>query len=206
MSNLAMVLRAPGGPLEARQLPEPLLGAHDVLIAVEACGICRTDLHILDGELRDAKRPIVPGHQIVGRVVDHGPSTDRFPVGTRVGVPWLASTCGVCRYCASERENLCDGARFTCYHRDGGFAQLASADERFCFSLDESARAEQLAPLLCAGMVANLTRADGDRFLPLARAAGVRTEVTTFALADANRALEALRNGRFQGAAMLECS
>lgn len=330
MTFLAMVLDEPRAPLQLRELPEPSLGAQDVLIAVEACGICRTDLHILDGELRDAKRPVVPGHQIVGHVVERGPAVSRLSIGTRVGVPWLGGTCGACKYCSSGRENLCDRARFTGYHRDGGFARLAAADERFCFPMTESESAEQLAPLLCAGMigyralamtgdaerigiygvgaaahivlqlahhqgrelyaftrdeddaarafalrlgaswaggsstrppveldaaiifapvgalvpaalaslarggvvvcagihmsdipsfpyellwgerivrsVANLTRADGERFLPLAEAAGVRTEVTTFALTDANRALEELRYGRFQGAGVLLCN
>lgn len=326
---LAMALDGPGQPLRPRELAVPRLAPHDLLIAVEACGICRTDLHILDGELRDAKRPVVPGHQIVGRAIEAGPEAHRFTIGARVGVPWLAGTCGTCVYCRSGRENLCGAARFTGYHRDGGFAELTSADERFCFALPEHAHAEQIAPLLCAGMigyraltmagdakrvglygigaaahivlqvaryqgrelyaftrdgdhaaqlfatklgaswaggsserppveldaaiifapvgalvpaalatiarggsvicagihmsdipsfpyellwgerslrsVANLTRADGEQFLPLAEAAAVRTEVTTFALTAANEALDALRRGRFQGAGVLRC-
>lgn len=326
---LAMVLDAGAPVLEPRELAVPKLAPRDVLIAVEACGICRTDLHILDGELREAKRPLIPGHQIVGRVIDAGRDAQRFPSGTRVGVPWLAGTCGTCSYCTGGRENLCAGARFTGYHRDGGFAELASADERFCFALSERSPAEQLAPLLCAGMigyralamtgdakrvglygigaaahivlqiarhqgrelyaftresdaaaqafarklgacwaggsnarppveldaaiifapvgalvpaalasvarggavicagihmsdipsfpyellwgervlrsVANLTRADGEQLLPLAEAAAVRTEITTFPLASANQALSALREGRFQGAGVLRC-
>jgi propanol-preferring alcohol dehydrogenase len=310
--------------------PIPKLGPRDVLLEVEACGICRTDLHVLDGELKEAQHPLVLGHQIVGRVTDAGEGARRFALGTRVGVPWLASSCGTCRYCLSGRENLCSVARFTGYHRDGGFAELASADERFCFELPQAIASEQVAPLLCAGMigyralamagdarrlgiygigaaahivlqvaryqeretyaftrrgdeaaqafartlgavwagasdarppveldaalifapvgalvpaalaatarggtvicagihmsdipsfpyellwgertlrsVANLTRADGKRFLPLAAAAQVRTEVTVFALEQANEALSALREGRFQGAGVLRCN
>lgn len=326
---LAMVLGSSGSTLEPRQVPVPKLAPRELLIAVEACGVCRTDLHIVDRELRDAKQPLIPGHQIVGRVIDAGPEARRFAIGARVGVPWLAGTCGTCAYCVSGRENLCGAARFTGYHRDGGFAELASADERYCFALAERAPAEQLAPLLCAGMigyrslamtgdakriglygfgaaahivlqvarhqgretfaftregdlasqvfarklgacwagastarppveldaailfapvgalvpaalasvarggtvvcagihmsdipsfpyellwgertlrsVANLTRRDGEELLAIAEAAQVHTEVTTFALQDANQALIALRTGAFQGAGVLRC-
>jgi propanol-preferring alcohol dehydrogenase len=149
----AMVLRSAGSGLSELEVPVPALGPDDVLIDVEACGICRTDLHILDGELREPKLPLILGHQIVGRVLETASAASNFPAGTRVGVPWLASTCGYCRYCTSGRENLCDHARFTGYHRDGGFAELAAADERFCFALPDDYPAEQLAPLLCAGMI-----------------------------------------------------
>jgi propanol-preferring alcohol dehydrogenase len=121
-----------------------------VVIAVDACGVCRTDLHVVDGELPDPKLPLVPGHQIVGRVVELG---ERFAAGERVGIPWLGWTCGECRYCLSARENLCDRARFTGYQLDGGYAELVAADERFCFSLPEEYDDLQVAPLLCAGLI-----------------------------------------------------
>jgi propanol-preferring alcohol dehydrogenase len=146
----AMVLTAPGEPLRAGDLPVPDLGPGQVLVAVDACGVCRTDLHVVDGELREPKLPLVPGHQIVGRVVEGG---ERFAAGDRVGIPWLGWTCGECRYCLSGRENLCDRALFTGYQLDGGYAELAAADERFCFPLPESFDDLQAAPLLCAGLI-----------------------------------------------------
>jgi alcohol dehydrogenase, propanol-preferring len=320
----AMVLHAPGEPLreEARPDPEPAPG--ELLLEVSACGVCRTDLHIVDGELDEPRLPLVPGHQIVARVASAG---RRFAPGERVGVPWLGWTCGECRYCRSARENLCDRAIFTGYGRDGGFAQLAVADERFCFPIPEGYPDLQAAPLLCAGLigfralrlagateriglygfgaaahivcqvarhegrrvfaftraedraaqefalelgaewagdalgpapeeldaalifapagelvpaalralakggsvvcagihmseipalpyellwgertlrsVANLTRADGEEFLALAPSIPVRTEVESFALGEANEALERLRSGRLRGAAVL---
>ena len=314
----AMVLDEPGRPLRAAELPVPEPGDGEVLVRVRACGVCRTDLHVLDGEVRGAKLPIVPGHQIVGTIEDSG---------ERVGVPWLGWTCGVCAYCRSERENLCDRARFTGCDRDGGFAEYAVADRRFCFPLPDAFDDLQAAPLLCAGLighralrmtgdagrlglygfgasahlvaqvarhqgrrvfaftragdeegqrfarelgaewagaseqrppealdaaivfapagplvplalralakggtvvcagihmsdipsfpyrdlweersirsVANLTRADGEEFLALAPAAGVRPTVTAYPLARAGEALEDLRAGRFHGAAVV---
>jgi propanol-preferring alcohol dehydrogenase len=308
-------------------LPDPAPGAGQVLIRVHACGVCRTDLHILDGELSAPKLPLVPGHQIVGTVVGLGEGAGRFALGARVGVPWLGWTDGKCRYCAGDRENLCDEARFSGYDIDGGYAELTVADERFCFAIPASYRDEQAAPLLCAGLigyralrlvgeaeriglygfgasahilcqvavhqgrrvfaftragdeetqafarglgaewagsspelppeqldgaivfaaagelmptalrasakgarvisagihmsdipsfpyeilweertlgsVANLTRADGEEFLRLAPLVPVRTEVTTYPLAEANAALADLRAGRFRGAAVL---
>jgi len=145
-----MVLDAQRSPLRAADLPEPERGAGDVLLEVSACGICRTDLHVLDGELDRPKLPLVPGHQIVGRVLHGG---ERFEAGERVGVPWLGWTCGECRHCRSGRENLCDRARFTGYDRDGGFAARAVADERFCFPLPHGYPDLQAAPLLCAGLI-----------------------------------------------------
>jgi propanol-preferring alcohol dehydrogenase len=124
-----------------------------VVIEVAACGVCRTDLHVVDGELADPKLPLIVGHQIVGRVRTGGPGAERFPPGTRVGVPWLGWTDGTCRYCTSGRENLCDQARFTGYHLDGGFAELAVADERFCVPLPAGYPDLQAAPLLCAGSI-----------------------------------------------------
>ena len=323
----AMVLEQPGQPLQLREVADPEPGPGQVLIRVSACGVCRTDLHILDGELSEPKLPLVPGHQIVGTVVGAGEGAERFELGARVGIPWLGWTDGECRYCRSGRENLCDNAEFSGYDRDGGYAELAVADERFCFPLPEGYPDLQAAPLLCAGLigyralrlvaeaerigfygfgasahilcqvavhegrrvfaftregdaetqsfarqlgaewagssdeappeqldgaivfaavgalmpaalrasakgarvisagihmsdipsfpyeilweerslgsVANLTRADGEEFLALAPQVPVRTEVTTYPLAEANRALDDLRHGRFRGAAVL---
>jgi propanol-preferring alcohol dehydrogenase len=324
----AMVLERAREPLRPRQLPDPEPGPGQVLIAVRACGVCRTDLHIFDGELSRPKLPLVPGHQIVGTVAGAGEGAERFAAGQRVGVPWLGWTDGSCRYCRSGRENLCDGGRFTGYDLDGGYAELAVAGERFCFPIPEGYPDEQAAPLLCAGLigfralrlvgdgerlgfygfgasahilcqvavaegrrvfaftrpgdvetqefarglgaewaggsdeappeqldgaivfaaagelmpaalavsakgarvisagihmsdipsfpyellwgervlgsVANLTRRDGEEFIALAPSIPVRTEVTTYPLEDANRALEDLRRGAFRGAAVLQ--
>ena len=146
----AMVLDAPRTPLRAAEVGVPAPGEGDVLIEVAACGVCRTDLHVVDGELTEPKLPLVPGHQIVGKVRAGG---ERFAEGDRVGVPWLGWTCGECRYCRSGCENLCDRARFTGYDRDGGFAEMAVADERFCFPIPEGYPDLQAAPLLCAGLI-----------------------------------------------------
>jgi propanol-preferring alcohol dehydrogenase len=145
----AMVLDAPGAPLRAvdREPPAPREG--QVHVRVHACGVCRTDLHVRDGELPDPKLPLVLGHQIVGTIVDG----DGFPSGTRVGVPWLGWTCGECRYCRSGRENLCDRALFTGYTLDGGYAEEAVADARYCFRLPPARSDVELAPLLCAGLI-----------------------------------------------------
>ena len=145
-----MVLDSPREPLRAVEVPDPEPGLGQVLLRVRACGVCRTDLHIVDGELAQPKLPLVPGHQVVGEVVGGG---SRFEPGARVGVPWLGWTCGECRYCRSDRENLCDSARFTGYDVDGGYAELAAADERFCFPLPDGYPDEQAAPLLCAGLI-----------------------------------------------------
>jgi alcohol dehydrogenase, propanol-preferring len=148
-----MVLAAPGEPLRESELPAPEPGPGQVAVAVDACGVCRTDLHVVDGELSEPKLPLVPGHQIVGRVVAAGPGAARFAVGARVGIPWLGWTCGECRYCLSARENLCDRARFTGYQLDGGYAEAAVADERFCFPIPDGYDDLQAAPLLCAGLI-----------------------------------------------------
>ena len=145
-----MVLDAPGRPLRAAELPDPHPGPGQALLRVHACGVCRTDLHVVDGELTEPKLPLVLGHQIVATVVQGG---GRFEAGARVGVPWLGWTCGACRYCLSARENLCLRAKFTGYQLDGGYAELAVADERFCFSLPEGYPELQAAPLLCAGLI-----------------------------------------------------
>ena len=324
----AMQLLAPRQPLAAVELPVPVPGPNQVLVRVHACGVCRTDLHIVDGELTHPKLPLVPGHQIVGTVTAAGPGVTAHRVGDRVGVPWLGWTCGVCRYCTSGRENLCDRAKFTGYDIDGGYAQFTVADERYAFALPADYPDLQAAPLLCAGLigyrslrmtgdahrlglygfggaahliaqvavwegrrvfgltrpgdtaaqefarslgavwaggsdetppeeldaaiifapvgelvpaalravakggrvvcagihmsdipsfpydilwgerevrsVANLTRADGEAFLAVAPRVPLRSEVHPYPLADANRALDDLRSGRFTGAAVLQ--
>jgi propanol-preferring alcohol dehydrogenase len=155
-----MVMSAPREPLRESELPAPEPGSNEVLLEVAACGVCRTDLHVLDGELDDPKLPLVLGHQIVGRVASGG---RRFAAGDRVGVPWLGWTDGNCRYCRTGRENLCDRARFTGYQRDGGYASLAVADERFCFPIPTGYPDLQAAPLLCAGLIGYRTlRLAGD--------------------------------------------
>jgi propanol-preferring alcohol dehydrogenase len=323
----AMVLDQPKLPLAMRERPLPGCGPGEILIAVEACGVCRTDLHVVDGELPDPKLPIIPGHEIVGRVMALGSGVAGFAVGARVGVPWLGWTCGVCRYCLEGHENLCDRPLFTGHTRDGGYATHTLADARYCFALPERGEPAALAPLLCAGLigwrsyrmagagdslglygfgaaahilaqvaarqgrrvhaftrtgdvaaqnfarslgaawaggsdemppepldaaiifapvgalvpaalravrkggrvvcggihmsdipsfpyrllweerhvlsVANLTRHDAHEFLLIAPAAGIRTEVTRYPLAQANEALADLREGRLQGAAVL---
>ena len=324
----AMVLREKGTPLKLEELPISPPGQGELLLRVAACGICRTDLHIIDGELTEPKLPLIPGHQIVGRVAALGDGDSAFRVGDRVGIPWLGATCGSCEQCRAGRENLCETARFTGYHLDGGFAQYARANQRFCFAIPESFSDVQAAPLLCAGLigyrslllagdghrlgiygfgaaahlvtqvarwqgrevyaftrsgdsegqgfarqlgavwagasdqappeelhaaiifappgalvptalkavrmggtvvcagihmsdipsfpyellwgervlrsVANLTRRDGEEFLDLAQRIPVHTEVRTYPLAEANRALADLRGGRIQGAGVLE--
>jgi alcohol dehydrogenase, propanol-preferring len=151
----AMVLHAPHEQLmpEDIPVPEPEPGPGDVLVRVQACGVCRTDLHIVDGELPEPKLPLVLGHQIVGVVERAGPEVEGVSAGDRVGVPWLGWTCGECRYCLGGRENLCVRARFTGYHRDGGYAEFAAADARFCFPIPEGYPDLQAAPLLCAGLI-----------------------------------------------------
>ena len=155
-----MVLAASGAPLEERRLPRPELAPGHVRLRVHACGVCRTDLHVRDGELPNAKLPLVPGHEIVGSVLEGG---ERFAVGQRIGVPWLGWTCGECRYCRSGRENLCDRARFTGYTVDGGYAEEAVADERYCFRVPGGYSDAEAAPLLCAGLIGyRALRAAGD--------------------------------------------
>lgn len=325
----AMVLTAPGQPLVLAERLVPRPGPGEILLRVHACGVCRTDLHIVDGELTEPVLPLVPGHEIVGVVVACGARVTRFATGDRVGVPWLGSTCGTCPYCGGGRENLCDAPIFTGYTRDGGYAEHAVADARYCFALPPSLDDVHAAPLLCAGLigyralrlagdarrlgiygfgaaahviaqvalwqgravyaftrpgdlggqafarslgcgwagdstqpppepldaalifapvgalvpaalqatrkggtvvcagihmsdiptfpyrwlwgersicsVANLTRADGEEFLGLAAQVPVRTTVEVFPLGKANAALDALRAGRVNGAAVLDC-
>jgi propanol-preferring alcohol dehydrogenase len=148
-----MLFERVGAPLVAAELADPRPGAHQVLVRVHACGVCRTDLHIVDGELARPKLPLVLGHEIVGEVAALGSAVDRFAVGDRVGVPWLGWTCGQCAFCCSGRENLCDRARFTGYDIDGGYAELTLADQRYCFALPAGPTAQAAAPWLCAGLI-----------------------------------------------------
>jgi propanol-preferring alcohol dehydrogenase len=149
----AMVLEKPHTPLTMRERATPAPAAGEILVEIAACGVCRTDLHVVDGELPDPKLPIVLGHEIVGRVAAMGAGVAGFAIGERVGVPWLGFTCGVCPYCRSERENLCDRPLFTGYTRDGGYATHAVADARYCFPLPERMDDAEVAPLLCAGLI-----------------------------------------------------
>ena len=149
----AMVLERPGEPLRLKEMPIPSPGENQVLLKVAACGICRTDLHIFDGELPHPKLPLIPGHEIVGRVVEHGVGVTRYRIGDRVGVPWLGYTCGTCRYCRSGRENLCENARFTGYTIDGGYAEYVVADVRYAFPVPARYPDANAAPLLCAGLI-----------------------------------------------------
>jgi propanol-preferring alcohol dehydrogenase len=149
----AMVLHKAREPLAATDLPIPKPGLGQVLIKIGACAICRTDLHVIDGELTQPKLPLVPGHEIVGVVAENSPQAARFQKGERVGIPWLAWTCGVCRFCKSGRENLCDNAKFTGYTVDGGYAEYTVADERFCFRIPAGYSDAEAAPLLCAGLI-----------------------------------------------------
>lgn len=149
----AMILEKPGQPLKATDLPVPSPGPGQVLVHVHACGVCRTDLHVVDGELTEPKLPLVPGHQIVGTVEATGKGASRYSQGDRVGVPWLGGSCGQCRYCLSGRENLCDKSLYTGYQIDGGFAEFCVADERFCFPIPEGYPDLQAAPLFCAGLI-----------------------------------------------------
>src|SRR5438105_3245170 len=228
-----MRLLAPGAPLTLTEVSLPPPSGHELLLAVQACGVCRTDLHLLDGELPAIPFPVTPGHEIVGVIAALGPQVTRFRIGDRVGVPWLAFTCGECAYCRSGQENLCERARFTGYTRAGG------SDEHPGEWLDGAilfAPVGALVPaalqcvrpggrVVCAGIhmsdvpafpyrllwgeravssVANLTRADGQEFLALATRMGLTATVQRFALADANLALERLRSGALEGVAVLE--
>jgi propanol-preferring alcohol dehydrogenase len=323
----AMILDAAGSPLRLADLPLPIAGEDQLLLKISACGVCRTDLHVADGELAHPKHALIPGHEIVAEVVEKGARVERFSIGQRVGVPWLGQTCGRCVYCRSGRENLCDQAMFTGYTLDGGYAEYTVANQRYCFALPDGYSDAEAAPLLCAGLigyrslmaagdaerlgiygfgaaahiitqvartqgrrifaftrpgdeagqrfaldmgadwagdstdappepmdaaiifapvgalipqalrhtakggtvvcagihmsdvpsfpydllwgertvrsVANLTRRDGEKFLKLAYKAGVKTEVELFPLAEANRALDAVRQGSVRGAAVL---
>jgi len=152
----AMVLsetKTAGPALREMEWPKPEPGSGEILVQIHACAVCRTDLHVVDGDLPDPKLPLVPGHQIVGRVVDRGANAHRYEIGDRIGIPWLAWTDGTCRYCQSGQENLCDSAQFTGYTRDGGYAEFTVADERFCVPIPDVYGDVEAAPLLCAGMI-----------------------------------------------------
>ena len=149
----AMLFEKAGQPLRSAELPAPQAGAGQVLIRVRACAVCRTDLHITDGELNEPKLPLIPGHEIIGVVEKIGAGVSRFKLGDRVGVPWLGWTCDACEFCLSGRENLCDQARFTGYTLDGGYADYAVADPRFCFAIPDSYSDTEAAPLMCAGLI-----------------------------------------------------
>jgi alcohol dehydrogenase, propanol-preferring len=162
----AMRLDAAHQPLHLNAVAIPVPGAGQVLIRVHACAVCRTDLHVVDGELTEPKLPLIPGHEIVGTVAALGPGVDRFRIGDRVGVPWLGFTCSVCEFCRAGRENLCAQARFTGYQIDGGYADYTVADQRFCFAIPDSYGDVQAAPLLCAGLIGHRAlrmAGDGER-------------------------------------------
>jgi propanol-preferring alcohol dehydrogenase len=159
----AMGFAGPGRPLALRRRPVPEPGPRELLVRVHACGVCRTDLHVVDGDLAAPKPGVVPGHEVIGVVAAAGREASRFRAGDRVGIPWLGWTCGQCRFCLSGRENLCDGARFTGYTLDGGYAECMVADERFCFALPPAYSDVEAAPLLCAGLIGyRALRAAGD--------------------------------------------
>ncbi len=149
----AMVLDSANSPLRLAELPIPVPNENEVLLKVHACGVCRTDLHVLDGELANPKYPLILGHEIVGVVVDKGQNVERFTIGQRLGVPWLGHTCGQCRYCTTNHENLCDNALFTGYTLNGGYAEYTVADQRYCFPIPENYSDAEAAPLLCAGLI-----------------------------------------------------
>ena len=159
----AMLLEAPGQPLRLADITRPLAGAGQIVVQVQACGVCRTDLHVMDGELPNPAVPLVLGHEIVGRVVERGPGAERFAVGDRVGIPWLGWACGQCRFCVSGRENLCPFARFTGYTLPGGYAEYARGGRAFCVAMPEGLGDVEAAPLLCAGLIGyRALRAAGD--------------------------------------------
>jgi alcohol dehydrogenase, propanol-preferring len=148
-----MVLSQTKEPLTETELPDPQPGAGEILVRVAACAVCRTDLHVIDGELPNPKLPLIPGHEIVGTVIAAGSNARRFAVGDRVGIPWLARTCGVCEYCQAGLENLCDAPQFTGYTRDGGYAELTTADERYAVPIPDEYSNAEAAPLMCAGLI-----------------------------------------------------
>ena len=149
----AMVLRSPRTALEYARVADPHPGPGQLVVKVHACGVCRTDLHVVDGELPDIRPDLIPGHEIIGEVAEIGPGVEDFRCGERVGIPWLASTCGRCRHCRAGRENLCEAARFTGYTVDGGYAECVVADSRYCFPMPAGVSAVELAPWLCAGLI-----------------------------------------------------
>jgi alcohol dehydrogenase, propanol-preferring len=163
-SMQAMVLDEPGQAMHMRSSPCPLPGPDQLLVRIAACAVCRTDLHVVDGELPNPKLPIIPGHEIIGRVAACGANAGSFSIGERIGIPWLGWTCGECRYCRSGHENLCESAKFTGYQIDGGYAEYTVADARYCFRIPDAYSDVEAAPLLCAGLI-------GYRALKMARSA-----------------------------------
>jgi propanol-preferring alcohol dehydrogenase len=149
----AMILKRAGEPLTCEDVPVPVPGPGQVLVEIEACGVCRTDLHIVEGELAEPALPLIPGHEVVGRIVALGPGTTGLSEGRRVGIPWLGWTCGTCDPCANGHENLCERAKFTGYTLNGGYAQYAAADRRYCFAMPDGYDPAEAAPLLCAGLI-----------------------------------------------------
>lgn len=149
----AMIFKSPGKPLKLENVPIPQPGPGQVLVKVHTCGICRTDLHVIDGELTQPKLPLIPGHQIVGEIVKLGSAVTNFQIGDRVGIPWLGGSCGKCHFCLSGRENLCEKAVYTGYQIDGGFAEYCTANSAFCFPIPQGYSDQQAAPLLCAGLI-----------------------------------------------------
>src|SRR5215469_16579351 len=149
----AMVLEKPGTALKEVEVPEPEPRPNQIKVRIGACAVCRTDLHVLDGELPHPKFPLIPGHEIVGRVVECGSQARSLQIGDRVGIPWLGWTCGECSYCLNGKENLCDNAKFNGYDLDGGYCEFAVSDERYCFALPQIYRDVEAAPLLCAGLI-----------------------------------------------------
>jgi propanol-preferring alcohol dehydrogenase len=193
----AMFLQASGQPLTESEVSRPVPSAGQVLVRVGACGVCRTDLHVMDGELPNPKLPLIPGHEVVGRVVELGPGAAKFKQGDRVGIPWLGWTCGECRYCRSGRENLCEHARFTGYTLDGGYAEYIAADERFCFAIADTFSDIAAAPLLCAGLIGyRCLRKTGDaRNLGIYGFGGAAHIVAQIALHEGKRIFAFTREG-----------
>jgi len=193
----AMFLQASGQPLTESEVPRPVPSAGQVLVRVGACGVCRTDLHVMDGELPNPKLPLIPGHEVVGRVVELGPGAAKFKKGDRVGIPWVGWTCGECRYCRSGRENLCEHARFTGYTLDGGYAEYIAADERFCFAIADTFSDIAAAPLLCAGLIGYrcLRKAGDARNLGIYGFGGAAHIVAQIALHEGKRIFAFTREG-----------
>src|SRR5438034_1298259 len=225
----AMVLHKPRRPLELRDIRRPEPGLGEILLAVHACGVCRTDLHVADGDLPHPKLPLVPGHEIVGTVAGLGADVRGWALGERAGVPWLGWPCGECRYCRTGRENLCQRARFTGYHLDGGYTEYTVADARYVFRIPADYQDLEAAPLLCAGLigyrslvaagdaerlglygfgaaahiVAQVARHQGRRVFAFTPRVPVHTQIESFPLDEANEALNRLRAGAVRGAAVL---
>ena len=194
----------PGAAPVVGEIEEPEAGPGEVLIEVEACGVCRTDLHVLDGDIPTPRLPVVPGHEIVGRVAGLGDGAERFAIGDRVGVPWLAWACGECEQCLAGRENLCPNAVFTGQGRDGGYAELTTADERFCLPMPEELDAAEAAPLLCAGLIGYRSlklAGDGERIGLYGFGAAAHI-VAQVAVNQGRRVFAFTRSGRRRGAGL----